>query len=229
MNNYQENYNCMKVKGLCTLYLLLACSACHGNSNTKGLCDCMEAGEDEITSTSSDTINSQNPQVIGISFGSYLDSVKSELVKRYGKDKIETFAGERSPLVPSLTKVGKDMDSLLFIKTPIYIFDNQLKTAKGTLLAFQNAQEEIWSLYQIGFLISDLPEDWEDMLGRIFDSLYDYISPQYPNDVETYINEYGIKCFRFGKAKYNSGVWYGLYNVERTVYGFRILLIYTCM
>ena len=160
--------------------------------------------------------------VIGLKFGSSIDSVYQVITTRYGEDYIERLNGGDVFGYPKAKS-----DTLLYINKPIYIFDNTAKTAKSILLSFQKSSKDVLSLNQICFLISELPNDWADMLNSVFKSYYDYIAPYYARDCEIFINDYGLKCFRFGKAKYTKGTWYGVYNIVKSTNGYRLLLIYS--
>lgn len=168
-------------------------------------------------------MTSYSQSIIGINFGATIDSVYQAVTERYGEEKVSTMQGSTVPGIP-MAKV----DSVILIKAHITMFDNQPKTAKGTLLSFQyNKNNDRLSLYQICFLVTELPVDWGDMLDKVYMSYYDYITPNYPKDYEVFYNEYGLKCFRFGKEKYTKGTWYGLYNAVKSNHGYQILLLYS--
>ena len=169
------------------------------------------------------TIMSYSQSIIGLNFGCSIDSVYHAVTERYGKEMVSTMHGGTVPGIPMA-----NVDSIIIVKEHISMFDNQQKTAKGTLLSFQyNTQKQRLSLYQVYFLITELPTDWGDMLEKIFMSYFDYITPSYPKDFEVFYNEYGLKCFRFGKEKYTKETWFGLYNVVKSSNGYKILLLYS--
>lgn len=166
---------------------------------------------------------SYSQSIIGLNFGCSIDSAYQVVTKRYAEDMVSTMQGGKVFGIPMA-----NVDSIIIVKEHISIFDNQPKTAKGTLLSFQhNTKEHKLSLYQVCFLIAELPADWVDMLDKVYMSYFDYITPNYPKDFEVFYNEYGLKCFRFGKELYTKGTWFGLYNVVKSSNGYRILLLYS--
>ena len=168
-------------------------------------------------------VRSFSQSVIGLNFGCSIDSAYHVVVERYGEEMVSMMQGGTVPGIPKA-----NVDSVIMIKEHICMFDNQLKTAKGTLLSFQNnTKKHRLSLYQVCFLITELPADWGDMLDKVYKSYFDYITPNYPKDFEAFYNEYGVKCFRFGKEKYKKGTWFGLYNVVKSTSGYQILLLYS--
>ena len=167
-------------------------------------------------------IASHSQSIIGLHFGSSIDSVYHAVTERYGKEMVSTMHGGTVPGYPIA-----NVDSIIIVKEHINIFDHQPKTAKGTLLSFQLNERNRLSLYQVCFLITEFPTDWGNLLDKAFTSYFDYITLHYPKDFEVFYNEDGLKSFRFGKAKYTKGTWFGLYNVVNSSNGYKILLIYS--
>lgn len=165
---------------------------------------------------------SHSQSIIGLNFGCSIDSIYHTVTERYGKEMVSPMRGGIVPGYPMA-----NVDSIIIVKEHIIMFDNQPKTAKSTLLSFQLNNKNRLSLYQVCFLVTELSADWGDILDRIYTSYFDYITPNYPKDFEVFYNEYGLKCFRFGKEKYTKGTWYGLYNVVKSSNGYKILLIYS--
>lgn len=167
--------------------------------------------------------SSKNPSIAGFEFGMSIDSIYALCKKRFGEESIERKKGRYNKYDPRASS-----DSLLVITTMFRIYEDQSKMASYTLLNFQkNSIGELLLGQVILFITTSLPWEFEDLLDNIYDSYLDYLAPQYPNDYEEIINDFGLKAFRFGKEKYTPDTWYGFFNISKGSQGYMISLTYT--
>lgn len=175
----------------------------------------------QVTSPSTSPV-SEKPSIAGFEFGLSIDSIYTLCKQRFGEEYIEQLKGGYDK---NDTRIWSD--STLLITKHFPIFDDSFKTANYTLLNFQKNNSGELTLSQIAIYTSTaIPWDWEDILDMIYDSYFDYLTPQYIDDYEEFINDDGLKAFRFGKDKYCTGSWYGLFNIIKGSQGYMLLLTY---
>lgn len=163
----------------------------------------------------------QTDVTLKVNFGAKIDSVYTELSDRYGTENITPMEGSKNPF----NKLS-DSDSLLLLKQPVVLFDNEAKTTKCSFLSFQKDKGKSLRLNQIAHLISEVPKDFKDIIPSVYDSYYKHYQPLY-DDIEYYYNDNSQKCFRFGKALYSEGTWFGTYFVTETSKNYQFWLIFT--